>query len=412
MQRPTEAAMNIHRFESPLDPDAEYREVPLVEADIDLETLRLQAEAIAAKKATDVSNKVLITKKMRNTEPELVTAKLAERILNLLILSRYRRGPVQFVNEGKQEFTEKICDAIRNDRPIELILSFFGYKVQNPLKTWAVEGSEVDISEMASILRFYEITEGIRAIYPPGAVFHIACDGRKYADAIGFTEEQGRDYFTNIKAMAKAMGIDKSVHLFDEANHYPADHAERTERHLKRVQDAYAENDPAITQFVTKLRTSMCLSMPIDTCITLPQLRMAFSCLPDNELCVRDPKSLDIRRHILNESEKRSMKYVAVYDAVKEANVIEGVAPNALRASVHPKPRQLGLYAVSEHSHDIFPHHGQGIAKMKPEEMDIEKVRIRFRADIERVDADCVAFCLPKDKYDFAKTKHPFFVSL
>ena len=399
--------MSDHRFDRPLEPDDVYQPLPVRGGAIDVDELKGQALEYGKLRARDAAKRYPIPEKAQTAENARA---LAERILGLLVMSRYRRGPVQFVSESQDDFLAKISAAILADRPVELILSFFGSKVRNPLKTFAEEGTEVDISEMASLLRFYEISQAIRALYAPGAMVRVACDGRKYAPAIGFTEGQGRGYYERIDCMCRALGIDDSVCLFDEADHYPLDHRERTERHLQRVTQSYFDGEPSMVGFVTKLRTSMCLSMPIDTsAIDAAQLRLAFSRLDDAALQQRDPRALEVRHFILRESEKCSLRYVAVYDAVKEERVLESVAPNAIRATVHPKPGQLGLYAVNQHSNDIFPHHGQGMMSLDANgKQDLNRVRIGFRADIERSTAAVEGIVLPPEEYEFSDGKHPF----
>lgn len=403
----TEAAMSDHRFERPLEPDDVYATLPMRTGTIDLDALKGQALECGQLRAKDAAKRYPIREKAQTAENARA---LAERILGLLVMSRYRRGPVQFVSESQDAFITKISAAILADRPIELILSFFGSKVRNPLKTYAEQGTEVDISEMASLLRFYEISQAIRALYAPGATVRVACDGRKYAPAIGFTEEQGRGYYENISCMCRALGIDDSVCLFDEADHYPEDHRQRTEQHLQRVRRSYFDGEPEMVGFVTKLRTSMCLSMPIDTsAIDAVQLRLAFSRFNDEELQQRDPRALEVRRFILRQSEECSLRYVAVYDAVKEAGVLESVAPDAIRATVHPKPGQLGLYAVNQHANGIFPHHGQGMMSLDADgKVDLNRVRIGFRADIERSTEPAEGIALSQEEHQFSDGKHPF----
>ncbi len=406
--QPTEAAMSDHRFEKPLGADDAYYDIPLESGTIDMDDLRGQSVFHGEKRAREASKRYAIPENAAGAE--CVDA-IAQRILGLLVMSRYRRGPVSFVSDAQPQFLSKIRAAILADRPVELVLSFFGSKVQNALKTFSKNGTEVDVSELASLLRFYEITQAIEAMYPPGAVFHVACDGRKYADAIGFTPEQGRGYYENIALMCRFLGIDHAVRLFDEADHYPHDLDERTQRHHERVRSSYAGGDPAVTRFVTKLRASMCLSMPINTSeIDLCRLRLAFSQCCDDELNRSDPKAFEIRRHLLDQSEKSAIRYIAIYDAVKETGVLERVAPDAIRATVHPKPGQLGIYAVNQHANDVFPHHGQGTIRGSADAVDIEKVRVGFRADLERMGEGIRGVTLAKDHYPFVSENHPFFI--
>ena len=403
----TEAAISVHRFEKPLLPNDVYSHITLTPGTLDLGDFRNQVDEHATKRAGEARKRYAIPKLDQSSELERAQA-TAERILGLLSMSRYRRGPVQFIQDAKPEFLAKLTEAILADRPVEMVLSFFGYKVQNPLKTFAETGSEVDISEMASLLRFYEISQAIREMYPPGAVIHIACDGKKYAYAFGYGEDQAAGYHQNLHALCSALGIQDSVRLLDETSFYPPDHRERTTKHLDRVKEGFLQGDAAITSFVTKLRASICLSIPVDTSdIGVEEVRLAFSVLTDAELGAASPRAFEIRRHFVQESLNCTLRYIAVYDAIKEAGAINHIAPAALRATVHPKSGQIGLYAVNNATNDVFPHHGQGIMQPTQGRMAIDGVRVRFRADLERV-PEMSGICLPEDQFSFGSNHHPF----
>lgn len=410
----TAAAMSDHRFKLPLDPEGDtYSDIPVEEGTIDPEGIVSSVRVDSMKRASEAMKRYEVPGTDRSIESERIRAH-AERILGLLLMSRYRRGPTKHVLDQKELFLQKIVRAIEQDKPVEFILSFFGSKVRNPLKTWAESGTEVDSSEMASLLRFYEISAAIKQLYSPGAIVHVACDGRKYADAIGFSEESGRGYYENIRKMAEKLGIGDAVHLFDEADHYPEGHAMNVRRHQERVYIAFRDQEEDAVRSVMGLQTSMCLSIPVDDGVEHVVLQRAYSRMTDAELEKVSKAALEYRRHIVNESVMRAIRYIAAYDAVKEAGVLEEVAPNALRATVHPKPGQLCLYAVNQHSNDVFPHHGQGTLKQAPTEagmVDVNNIRVLFRADIQRADSDMVAITLNPKEFPFADDDHPFIIA-
>ena len=106
----------------------------------------------------------------------------AEQIWALITSGKYRRGSLSYPQEAYDEIIESIETSINDSKPIELVFSFFPCKVRQPLKTMAKSGSEIDIGEIASLLRLYEICYGIMQIYEPGAKFNIMCDGFRYQD--------------------------------------------------------------------------------------------------------------------------------------------------------------------------------------------------------------------------------------
>ncbi len=404
----SQAAISDHRFERPLCPDDLYAEIPLQSGDIDFAKLKDEAETNAERSAEFVKNHLPIPRKM--TPDEKVKAR-AQRILNLLMLTRYRRGPKEFVDT--QNTLARIVDSINSQSPVELILSFFGYKVCNRLKTWAETGTEVDLSETASLLRFYEIAKAIDHLHEGGGQVTVACDGSKYAPAVGFSEEQGKGYFKNVSALAEHMGIDNSVKLVDEADHYPGDHKEKAGENCRRVHEGYINGNQDIVSLVGSLRKSIALTIPIAKSISIETVALAFcEGINDEELKRVSKAAFELRMWIQDQSLASTVKYIGYYNAVKNAGVIERIAPHALRATVHPKPGQIGLYAINKANDNRFPHHGQGVicADAKPGNY-LDKVRVRFQADIRRpaLDEGLKGICLPQFKYRFATNeRHPF----
>lgn len=407
-QKITQAALSDHRFDKPLCPDDEFQNIPMREAradELSLEDLKMQADESALKEAKRAIEKNPGCPLNQEDHDMLI----AKRIFDLLTYKRYRRGPQKFV-EGpdKDAVISQIADRIRAKQPVELILSFFGSKVQNELKTFAQDGTEVDLSEAASLLRFYEIAHSIEAIYDFGAVVNVACDGRKYADSIGFSPEAGAGYFRNVCLLAEHMKLGDQVKLFDEANYYPDDIMDRMEHRLAQLITQYEQGDIDLIRFVEKLRLSLAISIPQNG-IPLNQLKLAFSSeIPCSQLSQICRESYDLRQGLIDRSRTGALRYIAMYDVVKEARVIENVAPTSIRATVHPKQGQIGLYAVNSAVNNRFPHHVQGVMSGNNTNGKLDDVRGAFAADLRRSDQDLVGITLPPSQYSFSNGKHPF----
>lgn len=404
----TQAALSDHRFDKPLCQDDEFRNIPTREArpdELSLEDLKQQADDSALREASRAVQKNPGCPQNQEEHDIL----LAKRIFDLLTYKRYRRGPQKFVEGADQDaILAQIVERIRLKQPVELILSFFGSKVQNELKTFAQDGTEVDLSEAASLLRFYEIARSIEAIYDFGAVVNVACDGRKYADSIGFSPEAGAGYFRNVCLLAEHMKLGDQVKLFDEADHYPDDIMERMERRLAQLKQKYEQGDLDLIRFVEKLRLSLAISIP-QKGVELHQLSLAFSSqIPCSQLSQICRESYDLRQGLIERSRNGALRYIAMYDVVKEAGVIEQASPYALRATVHPKKGQIGLYAVNSAVNNRFPHHVQGVMSGHNPNGKLDDVRGSFAADLRRGDQNLVGITLPPEQYAFSNGKHPF----
>src|SRR3989344_3696306 len=99
---PTEAAMSDHRFARPLEPQDVFHPIAIEPGNLDLDLLKNQTQEHAEKRAKEASKRHQIPEKADCAEHAYA---MAERILGLLVMSRYRRGPVQFVNEAQADFT-------------------------------------------------------------------------------------------------------------------------------------------------------------------------------------------------------------------------------------------------------------------------------------------------------------------
>jgi hypothetical protein len=409
----TDARISDHRFSRPFDPDDALAPIDIQEGTLDLSRFVVEAEESAQQRAEVVRKRNPIGASL--VEEDRVRAQ-AEQILGILSLARYRKGSVRLIEEGKPEFMARIEDAIRAQRPVEIILSFFCYKALNPLKTFAQTGTEVDLSEYASVLRFYEIAKAIEAVYEPGARVLVACDGTKYADAIGFTRAQGQGYYEAIRAMAEGMGLSDQVVLFDEADYYSPGIEESMAIHQRRIQDALDSGDQALRDQVGMMQRSLALYTPLPGGLSVATVGSAFSAIPDEVLAARNPEAMDLRQWILGRSWEVAVQYIAAYDAVKADGALARAGARAVRATVHPKAGQVGLYAIGESATQAFPHHIQGTFRGHSVGA-LGDVRVEFRVDLERENAEMQrvggtlrGVSLSK-QYPFlnAQSSHPFY---
>lgn len=398
----SEAAMNDHRFERPLLVTDEFREIPLMEHSFDLFRLKKLAEQKGKERADYIRK-------------NLGKESIAIKVFHFLTMNRYRRGSMKFIEQEKEKFLKQIEDSISLGLPIEIVISFFGYKALNPLKTWGIDGTEVDISEVGSILRFYEICVGIKELYPQGSCFKIACDGLKYSNAVGFTPEQGHGYYEKVKCVVDYLGISSQINVLEESDFFPSDYKIRMDLAEQKINNIYyyepREGNEPVINLIDALKRSIIYTIPFPQNYRYKTIVHVFSAsIPDHELKDMNLEAYSLRLILKEQALKRAIKYVAAYDAIKEYGVMEKIAPRALRGTVHPKAGQIGLYALNKQSDNLFPHHGQGVSTDYSLNPDIDDIRVRFRADISRTDLDLVGLILPKKEYPFADGHHPFIV--
>jgi pyoverdine/dityrosine biosynthesis protein Dit1 len=94
---------------------------------------------------------------------------------------------------------------IQSERPIQLTLMAFPFKVPNPAKV----GSRKlpDFAELSAIYHLRSLKEAIQAVYPPGLELHILHDGSLIGDLFGIDLQEIREYesyFSDLVALAQA----------------------------------------------------------------------------------------------------------------------------------------------------------------------------------------------------------------
>ena len=399
----SEARISTSRFEIPLNPEDEYAAIPLeLSSSFDLSALREQAEASACRKAQGVLKK---HPRLKNcTSPEAAAEMTAEQIWNFLMLKHYRRGRAEYAEVNRGAFLTQIKEVVLKGDPIELLLSFFPMKTLNPLTTWGKDGSEIDFGEVAALLRLHEIAFGISEFHEPGAKFVVAADGGKYNDCFGYTDDDAAGYFSNIQAAITQLGIQKTVDVFPEASLFPKNIDEHTERHACTIRDRI-NHELGIRKHVETIAQSAAFAIPIPPDLTTHIIALAFSSKNDEYVLDLSAEALDLRQRIKRLAFEAAIKYIARYDATREVAPIEKHCPNALRATVHAKPGQIGIHPLNQRN-VLFPHRGQGFTKNPS---NLGKARVRFRADLERCRGNVFGVVLDPQNISFFKWRTPFF---
>lgn len=409
-------AISDHCFESPLSQEDVFHNIRCVEGRVNLALLKEQTDekaAEAAKLAYRTAAKVRYVTADQVVGPTREIRRrssILEEIYALMVSSRYRRGSVGFVHKGRRHILQKIKAAMQAGRPIELLLEFFSFKMRNALRTFATAGSEVDLSEVATILRFHEIAQAIGQIYPSGAVVKVAFDGIKFCAALETPSAVALQYYENLKKIVEVLGVEDTVEVFNQADHFPArTYINRliTEDHIRSAKQN-GELEPELARTMDKLRNSMNFMLPIDPEIPIEQVARAFASeLSDEVLRAFDPDAYHLRRNLQERADQATIRYVAAKMVVPP---IDAMAPNAIRCSGHPKPGHLGLW-IARRGQTLFPHHGQGAPKDPDAPVSVSNFRLRYAADIRRDPAltnGLRGIILPPDEFPFSDGKHPF----
>jgi hypothetical protein len=105
----------------------------------------------------------------------------------------------------RQAMLHSLQCCIQSERPIQLTLMAFPFKVPNPAK--AGERKLPDFAELAAIYHLRSLYEAVQAAYPPGLELHILHDGSLIGDIFGIGLQEIREYeayFSSLVKLAQA----------------------------------------------------------------------------------------------------------------------------------------------------------------------------------------------------------------
>lgn len=150
--------------------------------------------------------------------PEVEVGTISEQILSLLTSSDVRKGSLEQMQFGqcRSQFLRVIDRCVQTERPVQLTLMAFPFKVPNPAKAGARRLP--DLAELAALLRLYQLNLKAQLIYPAGLQFHIIHDGSYIAAVFGVCREEVRayeNYFASLADLVNGLAPERFLHLHD-----------------------------------------------------------------------------------------------------------------------------------------------------------------------------------------------------
>ena len=281
---------------------------------------------------------------------------LSEKILHIITSKRYRNGSLDTINlkKYKGKFLKKINQNIKEKRSIEIMMPAFPFKIKNPLKS---QRGDADLAEIGAFLRFHEINLQIKKIYSPGAKFFIFHDGHLYYKYFLHRLSDTDKYLKSLKKFLKKLNLGKEIIILDISKKLKKikDFGEILKEAKKEMANMwkYKKYDEKIQKIISSSKKNLNLSH-----IAYEKLNHIF--LYDDWDLEKDEKVLkDI---IKEKAEKTAFEYMVIQHALEKAKFFEKIRPLAIRATVHPKEGQIGLFLVKRKTH-LLPWMGVGILK-------------------------------------------------
>ena len=395
------AGLGDGRFAPPLSANDNFKDIDFISGDLNVQKL-VEQSTLSAMRSVNGLLRVGVSK--------------AEQVWQLLSSRKYRRGPTEFLNSLHQSVIDNVNLSIVSGQDIELCISFFPCKLRQPLKTFSKLGSEVDIGELATLLRLKEICAAIELITDRHVVFRVLCDGFRYKSCFFDKEAAIKGYVQNIELLIAHLALKENIDLIDESQIYTAEIQELiTNRYFEIFKDYMFKETNEVRFVVNTLLPKIILNMDIAPELCEIEQMAEFYCrlfenAPGASNTVLRLAGSTCFQEILQTCISSACRFLAINQVLGSEDIGRRLFANSIRCTVHPKPGQLGIHTVNKAT-SIFAHCGQGVSSGTEEsEIDLKDIRVDFRANLLRKESRPVGICLDTRLFPFASAHHPFVV--
>lgn len=316
-----------------------------------------------------------------------------DKILRLMSLQRFRAGTMRQTRfeETKEAFRPTVEQHVRDGTPVRFVLPAFPYKFANPVK---VERKSPDMAEVLCLSQLYQFCYLVSCVHPPGAVLTIIADGQLYNQMFALTMHEAVTYREQVADMIKRLGYDDMVEIVDMQDVVEAERAgfDFTYAKLRPVFTEWWRRNQDDDRRASVIRSSgpnmRTCDQVTDDLVNLVTLDILHD-VDDAELLDNVRK---VRRRVADRAETAAFEYALVRFVMSEFDMVGSQYPDAIRATVHPKPGQWGIHLVNDKT-QVFP--WQGVAYRKQD----GGWRVKYRAEVLREQATPVH--LGDDLYPF-----------
>ncbi|MBI5221003.1 MAG: L-tyrosine/L-tryptophan isonitrile synthase family protein [Candidatus Liptonbacteria bacterium] len=242
--------------------------------------------------------------------------------------------------------------------PIQFILPAFPFKDQTPFRSCA-PARHVDFGEIALLARLHIIALAIYQIYNFSAEWIIVSDSVAYAPLFGIEVSEARTYRERLRAYRHLLNMNRTVHILD---------LDDMTTRIDGFQDVYSH----IVDKLKWMRASGILAdrfrvlargmkWNINTRPYLEKGRCSWEHLW-NMLDQENPEtSTAVAKEIDTLSQDAGLHYAAHNLTMKHLDLLRCCFPDAIRATVHPKPGQVAIPMLGE----TFPWNGTALLAHK-----------------------------------------------
>lgn len=285
---------------------------------------------------------------------KLMKTDIAKAIFQILISDKYRKGPVENILSHQKIFLEMIEDRVRQNEPIEIIIPSFPGRPSNLLKRTRAQPG---LSELASLTRFWELSEHIKTVYNPGLRCIICLDGRPYYPIYGYTPQGADPYINDLKRFISKMKIADSVLLVDLFDLVQEREKEFKEIHPSVVDELKSDWESSRFNSKEELIETMKLGANMAPLDIVALKLIKFHGFDFDEVIPR------VQKAVFERAKKTAFNYMVFLVTIKRMNLLQKKFPFAIRGTVHPKSCQYSPHFIDQFN-EIPPWHGVAIVNL------------------------------------------------
>jgi len=279
---------------------------------------------------------------------------IAERVLALLTSSVVRKGSLEQMQfqRCRIDMMRAIDRCVRVDKPVQLTLMAFPFKVPNPAKVGARRLP--DLAELAALIQLYNLHLKTKTIYPPGLEINVIHDGSYIADVFGVAQEEVCVYESYFSRLVDALGAKNFIHIHDiQALSHTAgftnlgQQAARLRSSIRSWQCQARESEEWIERFSKTLGMINLRNLPA----------REVSCLLDHAASGQLPREYgDLERQV----RVAMLRYYLRDSLLHTLDPRPACFPDAIHATTQCRPLRLAIWLVSR-GRSLLPWHGVGV---------------------------------------------------
>lgn len=274
-----------------------------------------------------------------------------EKIFSIFNDSNIRFGPSSFLTNSKNEWLEKITFFTTRDKPLQLTLLGFPFKMLVPLKT---NRTLPDMGEVLVLTRLNTICALIKKEYEPGAVITLFTEGG-LGKAASVPEKKWKAYDKRLRELVRVLGFDRNIKIRKLSDMekikgfssiYKKTFKEFHRKLLEQSKDFMEKYDSVYLPIFRLINSN---KYSIDTLMDVYN-----SQLKDTDLI---PVAAKARKELQNRTRKAIVSYFSYLVTRDLLHFLEKTVPHHLALSVSPKPGRFGILPIDT-KNTILPYHG------------------------------------------------------